>query len=147
MQLARTWQYMSESSYGDMPALVSQAYEELTSDKDNEYNLADALVGFGAFCWYSGDKVQASQSFLKAKDIFERLGCAGSCSESFFMLARTEAQSSNYPPALEFARKALALAEQTGDGYLIAQALATTGRCLIAMGLLDDVEPIHRRHL
>lgn len=148
MQLANVWQYMMIPSTGPMSSLVSQAFEELSWDKNNQYYLARALLGTGEFYFYEGKNAQASQSFLNAKDIFERLGsAASSCAEAFFLLSRTEAASSSFSLAHDYAQKALALAEQSGDGQLIALALGNVGRSPIVMGLFNDAEPIQKRQL
>jgi tetratricopeptide (TPR) repeat protein len=53
----------------------------------------------------------------------------------------------NYSEALDLAKQALETAEQTGDGYLIGQALRTTARCLIVLKRYDEALSVLQRSL
>ncbi|PPQ92009.1 hypothetical protein CVT25_004866 [Psilocybe cyanescens] len=147
MQLVDVYQHMQKPFWGEMRTVVLQASEDLSCNKSNQYNVARALLGVGSFFWYSADWGQARETLTRAKEVFEKLCRWDSAAESFFMLARTEAESSNYPVALDMSLRALSLAEQSGDAYLICQTLNTTVRYMIALHVFDDVEPMLHRLL
>lgn len=131
-----------------MTTVALHASEDLSCDRTNQYNVARAKLETGTFYCYARNDALAKDFLDSARDMFEQLGCWASASECLYWLARTEAiEALNYMLALNLSQRALLLAEQLGDAYLIAQALENIGCYHLFLGNLDNAESTLRRHL
>ncbi|KAJ7464324.1 hypothetical protein B0H11DRAFT_1734367 [Mycena galericulata] len=140
MELADTWMYMGNKGSKEIYPLVLEAQANLSHNKSDKYHVAHGLLGLGRFFFWSvaHRRDETLKTLSAAKVIFEELDCLASTSECLYFMARAYAQHNEYIEALPIARKALAKAEQAGDGELICRNLTNTAKYLIVLSSYDE---------
>ncbi|KAK7048933.1 hypothetical protein R3P38DRAFT_3345884 [Favolaschia claudopus] len=148
LELLYAWMLSCTKDSNDMQSLAEEARTNLAHDTNDKYNTARGLHIYSSFLWWSNSPDEAVLlPLLSAKALFEELDCLASSAECLYLLARTCAGSGAYVDALNFAKKAVDKAEQSGGLDILGRSLSYTVRCLIHLRCYEEVMGVITRLL
>jgi hypothetical protein len=130
--------YLGTDTSHELESLAEEARADLCHDETKKYYVAQGLLGFGDFLWWSRRPDKALETLSAAQAMFEELDCSASTAECLQLMARTHASRHQYPEALHVARNGLVKAEQSGERTITGRILRCIVRCLILEQSYED---------